>query len=142
MIPIDQCEDRRLYKIDSRNLSYGVYRAATKGFIGIRTKFCDRFLFEEYHWDTGEPHGTVRPEEATEHVLPEDIKLSESLGSECTTCGKPVEFVQVPDAESIVGKDSHWKHLEATDCDKVRPCRVPNKALFDWIEEKTNGLHD
>ena len=142
MISIDQCENRRLYKLDSRNLSYGVYRASSRGFIGIRTKFGDRFLFEEYHWDTGEPHGTVRPEEATEYLLPDDIEVRESLGSECTVCGKPVEFVQVPDEESIVGRDSHWKHIpENRDCD-ARPCRVPNQALFDWIEEKINGLHD
>jgi len=76
-IPMDQCEDRRLYRIDSRNLSLGVYCAEQQGFIGIREKFYDRFLFVEYHYDTGEPYGTVTPNEATEHVLPDDIELSE-----------------------------------------------------------------
>lgn len=78
MIPLDQCEDRRLYKIGSRNLSYGVFRTESRGFIGIREKFGDRFLFEEYHWDTGEPFGTVTPLEATAHVLPDDMELDES----------------------------------------------------------------
>ncbi len=77
MIPLDQCEDRRLYKIASRNLSYGVFRAETRGFIGIRFKFGDLYLFEEYHWDVSESFGTVEPLEATEHVIPEDMLLDE-----------------------------------------------------------------
>jgi hypothetical protein len=54
--------DQYLYKIESRNLSYGVFRGRTNGFLGIRYKFGSRFIFEEDHWDTGEPYGTVKPE--------------------------------------------------------------------------------
>ena len=50
-----------LYKLNSRNLDYGVYDDAQKGFIGIRTKFGSRYLFTEYHWDTGSPFGTAMP---------------------------------------------------------------------------------
>ena len=92
-IPIKQCENRRLYKIDSRNLKYGVYRADTQGFIGVRTKFSSRFLFEENHWDTGEPYGTVKPEAATEYILPDEIILSEELDLVCSNCNTRIAFV-------------------------------------------------
>jgi hypothetical protein len=62
-IPIKDCKDGYLYRINSRNLSLGVYRAETKDFLGIRTKFGDRYLFAEDHYDLGEPHGTVKPKE-------------------------------------------------------------------------------
>ena len=65
-IPLDQCKHGFLYRITSRNLNTGVYNAKTKGFIGIREKFGDLYLFTEYHWDLGPPHGTVRPIEILE----------------------------------------------------------------------------
>lgn len=62
-ISLEGCKDGYLYYIHSRNLSFGVFRKETQGFIGIRMKFYDRYLFEEYHWDTGSPFGTVKPKE-------------------------------------------------------------------------------
>lgn len=50
-----------IYLVHSRNLVAGAYRPSTKGFIGIRTKFDSRYLFEEYHKGSGAPHGTVWP---------------------------------------------------------------------------------
>jgi hypothetical protein len=54
-IPLDQCEHGWLYYIKAR------FNGPKKEFIGIRTKFGSRYLFGEYHWDTGPPHGTVKP---------------------------------------------------------------------------------
>jgi hypothetical protein len=133
-IPVDECEDRRLYKIMSRNLRYGVYRAESRGFIGIREKFGDRYLFEEYHWDNGPPFGTVHPQEATEHVLPNDILLDESTGNFCSKCNEPVQFIKdrPDDPECYTG---HWEHLDGTRCEKSHCYSRGNRALFDWIEE-------
>lgn len=64
-IPIEQCVKYGLYKIYSRNLTLGVYDG-NGGFVGIREKFGDEYLFTEYHWDTGEPFGTVMPLELIE----------------------------------------------------------------------------
>jgi len=61
IIPIELCKHGWLYKLNSRNLDYGVYDDTQKGFTGIRTKFGSRYLFTEYHWDTGPPFGTVQP---------------------------------------------------------------------------------
>jgi hypothetical protein len=66
MIPLPECVHGGLYRINSRNLRLGVFRQHSKGFVGIREKFGTHFLFEEYHWDTGEPFGTVCPQEFLE----------------------------------------------------------------------------
>lgn len=60
-IPMTSCKHRHLYRLNSRNLRYGVYNSETKGFTGLRRKFDNLFMFEEYHWDTGAPYGTVKP---------------------------------------------------------------------------------
>ena len=60
-IPIENCQHGSLYRIYSRNLNLGVYRESDRGFIGIRHKMGARFLFIEFHWDIGPPHGTANP---------------------------------------------------------------------------------
>lgn len=50
-----------VYSLISRNLNFGVWNPETSGFTGVREKFGDLYLFEEYHWDTGEPYGTATP---------------------------------------------------------------------------------
>lgn len=57
-IPIDKCVKGRLYKLACRNLGYGVYDGDS-GFIGLREKFGNVYLFTEIHWDEGPPFGTV-----------------------------------------------------------------------------------
>ena len=50
------------YKILARNASVGIWLPEDRGFIISRYKFSTTpFLFIEYHWDTGEPYGTVKP---------------------------------------------------------------------------------
>ena len=60
-IELKDCEDRFLYRIQSNNLSYGVFNKENNGFIGIRQKFGNSSLDTEFHYDTGSPFGTVRP---------------------------------------------------------------------------------
>lgn len=60
-IPVEECLDRQLYLIRARNLRLGFYRAETKSFYGIRTKFGRRYVDDEDHWDTGAPYGTAKP---------------------------------------------------------------------------------
>ena len=59
-IPLPECERGSVYRLQSRNLRFGVFDGKS-GFIGIRLKFNSRFLFREYHWDNGPPYGTVKP---------------------------------------------------------------------------------
>jgi len=60
-IPLDECIQDGFYTLHSRHLGYGVFSKKHNGFIGIRTKFSERFLDMEFHWDTGEPYGTACP---------------------------------------------------------------------------------
>ncbi len=60
-LKIENCIQGGLYEIDARNFSLGVYNKKEQSFIGIRYKFGSEFLDVEFHWDTGVPHGTVKP---------------------------------------------------------------------------------
>jgi hypothetical protein len=60
-IPIVQCRDSYLYFIIARNSNLGIYNEKDKSFTISRFKFKLNYLFEEDHWDTGEPFGTVKP---------------------------------------------------------------------------------
>lgn len=62
-----QLEDLRgnwLYVVAARNITFGVWSAATQSFYGIRQKFGDRFIDDEYHWNhcyKGQEDGTAKP---------------------------------------------------------------------------------
>ena len=144
MIPKDLCRDRFLYRINSRNLLSGVYRSATGGFIGIRAKFGDLYLFEEYHHDNGMPFGTVFPLEELEK-LPDGILLKESLGSFCSKCEIPTAYVNWAEGgnRTITLKSGgtmevqgQWQHLEPTDCPEPTSYGKSNVPLFDWLKEQ------
>ena len=76
MIALRDCEHRRLYRLDARQLTYGVFDKNMGGFIGIRKKFDKRFLDSENHWEC-EKFATAKPLEAL-GMLPEGIECSES----------------------------------------------------------------
>ncbi len=71
---MEELEDQYAYKIFARNAYAGVWVKSKKGFIISRYKIGPRpYLFIEYHWDTGEPLGTVKPLEFIEKC-PFEIK--------------------------------------------------------------------
>jgi hypothetical protein len=116
-IPMEECKHGGLYRIHSRNLALGVFNENTKGFVGIREKFECYYLFEEYHWDTGEPHGTVMPE-----ALLEDCPF------------EPRESLRQPATEEDLKRMAEWRA-------KPMPVLgeeiwVNNTALFNWLVEK------
>ena len=114
-IPLSECQGRYLYEIDSRNLSIGVYNPDTKGFIGIRTKFGDRYLFTEYHWDTGSPpYGTVQPIERTDLQVPVHIQLWEHYPQcFCGYCGARIKYEE---------DDKKWEHYHMDSLDDKLEC--------------------
>lgn len=69
-IAIDACRNGWVYRLRSRNLAFGVFVKESNGFIGLREKFGHKYLFAEYHWDTGAPFGTVCPLEELEPAPP------------------------------------------------------------------------
>ena len=140
-IPLIKCEDRKIYRIHSRNLSVGVYRASTKGFIGIRSKFEAVYLFEEYHWDVGPPNGTVKPKEVIGE-LPANIKLVISLRSIDSKTRRKVFYDDTPD-ENGNGRQGFgenevkvrgWRFSNTGESNKdIRAVSVSNSKLFNYL---------
>lgn len=135
-IPMDRCITRRIYRIKSRNLRFGVYDGQG-GFIGIREKFSDRYLFTEYHWDQGPPHGTVYSQVDLGIDLPPDIPLEKSLGMVDQKTNRPIDF-----DKPIFEGGRGWFFMDTNEASAgIFPMDVPNKALFEFLEqiEKENG---
>lgn len=145
-IPIEELEDRRVYKIKSRNLLVGVWCAAREDFIGVREKFSSRFLDAEGQWKNDPPTGTANAVEALDVWVPEDIPLRTILELECRHC--KAEVTQVWDVypeddehgrggrKRCVG-DRHVNdevavacEYDGTHCGQWRG----NKALFDLLD--------
>lgn len=66
MIPLTECKIGGFYRINSRDMSFGVYGGHGR-FLGVQYHFDGfRDLALEFHWDHGPPHGTVEPQEFLE----------------------------------------------------------------------------
>lgn len=126
MISLQKCKHGFLYKIESRNLNFGVFNSVNNGFIGIRYKFGDKFLFTEYHWETGEPFGTVKPLEEL-HRIPENILLVEHLGSRDSKTGVAIDYCAIKRGWYIVETGEFYENLS--------PVLVTNQQLFDYLDK-------
>lgn len=72
-VRLPECEQGMAYRVNSRNLTVAVFDGKD-GFVGIREKWGDEYLFTEYHYDTGSPFGTVLPRESLARI-PEGMSL-------------------------------------------------------------------
>jgi hypothetical protein len=128
MIPLTECKDRAVYRLRSRSLDFGVFVAATKGFIGIREKFGNKYLFTEYHYDTGPPIGTAKPLELLDFELDPRIQLKECYdGSFCMWCGNKVRWTGPP-------APAPWEHLDPADCTDPTPQAWENRPLRYFLD--------
>jgi hypothetical protein len=118
---MEEMVPRGVYRIHSRNLVVGVWDGVS-GFIGIREKFGNEYLFKEYHWDTGAPYGTVKPLELLT-TLPEEIDIREHF-IQCPVCNR-----------DIAHKPGEWSHADdgSMICDGVSPVARTNQPLFDFL---------
>lgn len=139
-IPMEDCIHGRVYRIHSRNLTVGCWNEDKNGFIGIRTKFGERYLFTEYHVDTGPPYGTVRFHLDTGTDVPDDIMIKEQLGTVDTITGRPIAFDR--DAKNPNGEGyapGWWTFVDTGEvCPAIPSCRsasVFNKALFEFLDK-------
>ena len=61
-LKISELKDKHSYKIYARNAYVGIWIDDDKSFLISRYKIGPTpYLFREYHWDIGEPLGTVKP---------------------------------------------------------------------------------
>lgn len=123
----DDCIARHIYRIHSRNLSIGVYDGAG-GFIGLRTKFNDVYLFTEFHAD-GSAFRTVLPEEDI-GILPEEIELREYVSTFDLTTKRLVGFDK-PFAEG--GRGWYFKDTGESSRD-IEPRTKTYQPLFDFLK--------
>jgi hypothetical protein len=141
MIPRSECKDRHLYRIKSRNLRLGVFRESTGGFLGLREKYDRIYVFEEYHWENA-AFATVQPIELLPEVLPADIMNVESLGTRCTHCQMPIDYVYWPEggerevplqSGGTISVPGEWTHVAPTDCQTpIEPVSCPRADPVDW----------
>ena len=135
-IPIAECTPGRVYQIQSRHLTFGVYDGE-EGFIGIREKFGHRYLFTEYHWDQGPPHGTVSGQKDLGIDLPADISPKESLGIVDEETRRAVFFDR-----SVSQGGRGWVFCDTNEAsEEIRPVEVPNHALFEFLERVQKEHH-
>jgi len=135
-IKIPECINRGVYKIYSRNLAFGAFNGES-GFLGIREKFGQRYIFTEYHRDSSETYGTVNPIEYLGLNVPDNIPLVEYLGSQDQITKRAVEF-DSPVSEGGKG----WYYLDDGKADQnIRPVAVGNPELFNFMDqvEKNHG---
>lgn len=156
---VDQLVEGQVYRIYSRNLVIGVWVPHSEvgfdnGFIGIREKFGDEYLFTEYHHDTGGHYGTVGAAEpilvdGAPLMVPDGIPLRERFGSVCTVHRLPVEFrenVREPATRpdgSRVGRGD-WFHVgEEQPMERPDgPIAVSNTALYDFLKPLSDAEYD
>lgn len=61
MIKLSDCKDGYLYRIVARNSSIGIFDERQNGFVILRTKFNDTYLFVELHYEFDIMNGTAKP---------------------------------------------------------------------------------
>ncbi len=151
-VPMSKCKKGFLYRIHSRNLSFGVYDGEG-GFVGIRVKFGQSYLFTEFHWDRGAPYGTVKPLEEV-CPLPSDIPCTERQVHEYgnsdyavdpdTKIERPVLRRDLKTGEYQHGKRSGFVDEWAGTCirlpDTLYPYLKSNALLFGWLKDKQKEL--
>jgi len=127
-IPLERCIHGAVYEIRSRNLTVGVFVKDRSGFIGIREKFGSKYLFMEYHYETGAPFGTVRPLKKL-GLAPKGIPLREHLETVDKSTKRPVEFDR-PIADGGRG----WYFLDTGEASEhIHAVMLPNKKLFKFL---------
>ena len=149
-IALKDCIAGDVYELHSRNLSTGVYDGK-HGFIGIRLKFSDRYLFTEYHHDDGPPYGTVKPIKRI-GSLPSDIAIDQHLSG--IVNGKRIDswarrdkkLIPVVRRDLLENEPQHgsregfvdeWADTGERLPDCLYPHLLGNEALFKFLDSFT-----
>jgi hypothetical protein len=141
LVPMKDCIKGRIYRLRCRNLRVGVYDG-NEGFIGIRTKFGDRFLFTEYHWEQGAPFGTVAGAIDMDLDVPDDIEIRCRIDTVDRTTGRSITWdrkVENPN-KRVKGAMGWWCYVDTGEVaptvdDGCKPTSVHNGKLFTFLED-------
>lgn len=135
MIPLKDCVTRDIYTLGSRNLVLGVFRERTGGFVGIREKFGDFYLFEEYHWEMGPPYGTAVPYEVVGRV-PDSMSIEPRGATIDYKTNREVEYDR---------EQKGWYFIDTKEFSReIRPMSLMNKELYSYLRniEETMKIRD
>ena len=58
-LKVGELERGAAYEVDARNFSVAIWDG--EAFQGLRFKMGEYYMFPEYHWDTHDFYGTVKP---------------------------------------------------------------------------------
>ena len=122
-----EVQDRHVYLLRSRNLEAGVYSLEKDGFIGIRTKFGERFLDCEFLHHTAWPLEDIG-------VLPEGIEARERNASVDESSGREVKYLgsDLPLGDAARG----WHYVDTGERgENIRPLSRMYHPLFDYLEQ-------
>lgn len=135
LTPLKECVKGRVYRLRCRNLRVGVFDG-NDGFIGIRMKFGDRFLFTEYHWEQGAPYGTVAGAVDMGIDVPDDIPITEGLGTIDQNSNRPVERDAEATNPHYPDRKGWWRYLDTDEVagPDVRAMGVSNADLFAFLD--------
>ena len=124
-VMLPDCKDRYLYKLNSRNLKFGVFSQKTSGFLGLRTKFDRCYVFEEYHVDYEGPFKTACPTLLLVKA-PDSLELVESFTT-CSLCSASIEWSPL----------TKWFHTVDNSplCGSGNPINRSNQLLKVWLEK-------
>lgn len=137
IIPMKKCIERRIYKVDGRNIDLAVY-IGDSAFIGIRTKFGYRFLATEFHEDSGPPFGTVKCRVDTGITLPYKIEPAESLGTIDSNTKASVYYK--PTGDGYKWDFSQKGIYKEEEIKNIKPVRISNDALFNFLDDLKNKV--
>lgn len=138
-ISLIECKPRFLYLLKSRNLATGVFdpestwpgNVQNGGFIGIRTKFGNRFLDTEYHYELGPPFGTAHALKELEE-MPKHIILKERSGIVFDQKTERAVAFDKPVSEGGNG----WYFADTMEpSTEIVTTTVPNKKLFEYLDD-------
>ncbi len=88
-----------------------------------------RYLFTEYHWDQGPPHGTVKPIVEVGELEDKTIPLVETLGAREKETNTPVHFDST-NGRWVVNETGEPLKMSAD----TRIVSTPNEDLFDCLD--------
>ena len=99
-----------LYHIDARNSTHGIWLPQRNSFLISRIKFTANYLFEEFHWDTGAPFGTVKPIEEVE-LAPFDYTTLNERWKDIPG-EKTKNYIGYPNGKEVLAYLNTFKNLE------------------------------
>jgi hypothetical protein len=145
-IPLKDCVKGRVYRLHARNLHIGVFDGRD-GFIGIRTKFDDRFLDTEYSGERGAYFATALAVEDLGVDVPPGVPVAARLGTIDATTKRPIimdKDIDNPNFPPGEGRRGWWRY---SDTGEVAPtvkggcCAtgVANTALFEFLNGVAPG---